>query len=119
MVSVYRLRLDSCNRLWVLDAGISRSLEDYEKTCPPKILVFDLKTNQVVRRIDFPQGVLRGESLFTNLIIDETTSKAGTCDDVFVYISDTVEPGKCILFLFLFVFINKNKTKKFFCFFIA
>ncbi|XP_065366831.1 major royal jelly protein 1 [Calliphora vicina] len=93
LVSVYRLRLDSCNRLWVLDAGISRSLEDYEKTCPPKILVFDLKTNQVVRRIDFPAGVLRGESLFTNLIIDETTSKAGTCDDVFVYISDTVEPG--------------------------
>ncbi|XP_037822063.1 major royal jelly protein 1 [Lucilia sericata] len=93
LISVYRLRLDSCNRLWVLDAGISRSLEDYEKTCPPKILVFDLKTNQVVRRIDFPQGVLRGESLFTNLIIDETTAKAGTCDDVFVYISDTVEPG--------------------------
>ncbi|XP_075154090.1 L-dopachrome tautomerase yellow-e [Haematobia irritans] len=93
LVSVYRMRLDSCNRLWVLDAGISRSLEDYEKTCPPKILVFDLKTNQVIRRIDFPAGVLRGESLFTNLVIDETTAKSGTCDDVFVYISDTVEPG--------------------------
>ncbi|XP_013102521.2 major royal jelly protein 1 [Stomoxys calcitrans] len=93
LISVYRMRVDSCNRLWVLDAGISRSLEDYEKTCPPKILVFDLKTNQVVRRIDFPSGVLRGESLFTNLVIDETTTKSGTCDDVFVYISDTVEPG--------------------------
>uniref|UniRef100_T1PG81 Major royal jelly protein n=1 Tax=Musca domestica TaxID=7370 RepID=T1PG81_MUSDO len=93
LVSVYRMRVDSCGRLWVLDAGISRSLEDYEKTCPPKILVFDVKTNQVVRRIDFPAGVLRGESLFTNLVIDETTAKAGTCDDVFVYISDTVEPG--------------------------
>lgn len=88
------MRVDSCNRLWVLDAGISRSLEDYEKTCPPKILVFDIKSNQVVRRIDFPAGVLRGESLFTNLVIDETTAKDGTCDDVFVYISDTVEPGK-------------------------
>lgn len=98
-MSVYRVRLDSCNRLWVLDAGISRSLEDYERTCPPKILVFDLKTNQVVRRIDFPRGVLRGESLFTNLIIDETTAKAGTCDDVFVYISDTVEPGKFYEFI--------------------
>lgn len=50
LVSVYRFRIDSCNRLWALDAGISRSLEDYEITCPPKILVFDLKTNQVVRR---------------------------------------------------------------------
>ncbi|KAL5276988.1 Y-e family protein [Megaselia abdita] len=94
LISVYRLKIDSCNRLWALDAGISRSLEDFEKTCPPKILVFDLNTNQVVRRIDFPPEVLRGESLFTNIIIDETTSKpGGTCDDVFIYISDTVEPG--------------------------
>lgn len=94
------MRIDSCNRLWVLDAGISRSLEDYEKTCPPKILVIDLNTDQVVRRIDFPSQILRGESLFTNLVVDETTSKRGTCDDVFVYISDTVEPGKCVFLVF-------------------
>ncbi|KAL9892265.1 L-dopachrome tautomerase yellow-e isoform 1-T2 [Glossina fuscipes fuscipes] len=93
LVSSYRLRIDSCNRLWILDAGISRSLEDYEKTCPPKILVVDLNTDQVVRRVDFPSGILRGETLFTNLVIDETTSKSGTCDDVYAYISDTVEPG--------------------------
>lgn len=88
------MRVDSCNRLWLLDAGISRSLEDYERTCPPKILVIDLNTDTVVRRIDFPKGILRGESLFTNLVIDETTSQSATCDDVFVYITDTVEPGK-------------------------
>lgn len=51
LISVYRLKIDSCNRLWALDSGISRSLEDFEKTCPPKILVFDLNTNQVVRRL--------------------------------------------------------------------
>ncbi|KAH8417988.1 hypothetical protein KR222_009808 [Zaprionus bogoriensis] len=91
LTSVYRLRIDSCNRLWLLDAGISRSLEDYQITCPPKILVVDLNTDRVVRRIDFPPEVLRGETLFTNMVIDETTAK--TCDDVFVYITDTVEPG--------------------------
>lgn len=91
LTSVYRLRVDSCNRIWLLDAGISRSLEDYEITCPPKILVVDLATDRVVRRIDFPPEVLRGESLFTNMVIDETTAKG--CDDVFVYITDTVEPG--------------------------
>ncbi|KAL7728009.1 hypothetical protein ACLKA6_018933 [Drosophila palustris] len=91
LTSVYRLRIDSCNRLWLLDAGVSRSLEDYEITCPPKILVVDLNTDRVVRRIDFPREVLRGETLFTNMVIDETTAKS--CDDVFVYITDTVEPG--------------------------
>lgn len=50
LVSVYRMRIDSCNRLWALDSGVSRSLEDFESTCPPKILVFDLNTDQVVRR---------------------------------------------------------------------
>ncbi|XP_058057121.1 major royal jelly protein 1-like [Anopheles bellator] len=94
LVSVYRMRVDSCNRLWALDAGVSRSLEDFEVTCPPKILVYDLHTDQVVRRIDFPPEVVRRESLYTNLIVDETGSRPeNNCDDVFVYITDTVAPG--------------------------
>ncbi|XP_050083037.1 major royal jelly protein 1-like [Anopheles aquasalis] len=94
LVSVYRIRIDSCNRLWALDAGVSRSLEDFEVTCPPKILVYDLHTDQVVRRIDFPPEVIRGESLYTNIVVDETTSQPqNNCDDVFVYITDTVAPG--------------------------
>lgn len=44
--------------------------------------------------IDFPREVLRGESLFTNMVIDATTSSpTSNCDDVFIYITDTVEPG--------------------------
>lgn len=94
LVSVYRLKIDSCNRLWALDAGVSRSLEDFEVTCPPKILIYDLNTDQVVRRIDFPKEVVRKESLFTNIIVDETTSRPENhCDDAVVYISDTVEPA--------------------------
>lgn len=50
LVSVYRIQIDSCNRLWVLDSGVSRSLEDFEVTCAPKILVIDLNSDQVVRR---------------------------------------------------------------------
>ncbi|XP_059611149.1 major royal jelly protein 1 [Phlebotomus argentipes] len=94
LVSVYRMKLDKCNRLWALDAGVSRSLEDFEVSCPPKILVYDTDTDNVVRRIDFPPEVVRGESLYTNLIIDDTSSKIENhCDDVFVYITDTVEPA--------------------------
>lgn len=63
-------------------------------TCPPKILVIDTRSDQVVRRIDFPREVVRGETLFTNLVIDDTMSRPeNNCDDVFIYISDTVEPG--------------------------
>lgn len=49
--------------------------------------------------IDFPPEVVRGESLFTNMVIDETTSQSSNnCDDVFVYITDTVEPGKNLFY---------------------
>jgi hypothetical protein len=83
--------------LWAVDSGVSRSLEDFEVTCPPKVLIYDLNTDQVVRRIDFPEEVVRKDSLFTNIIVDETASRPENhCDDVMVYITDTVAPGNLL-----------------------
>lgn len=57
-------------------------------------------------RIDFPKEVVRKESLFTNIIVDETTSRPENhCDDAVIYMSDTVEPGnqlQTIIFVLLF-----------------
>ncbi|KAK5640863.1 hypothetical protein RI129_009410 [Pyrocoelia pectoralis] len=91
LTSVYRIKLDTCGRLWVLDSGIMTSLEDFRRVCPPKIVIFDLNTDQVARTIIFPREVLRPSTLLTNLVIDESVQ--GTCDSAFVYISDTVAPG--------------------------
>lgn len=92
LISVYRIRLDSCNRLWVLDSGVDTSIDDFQTVCPPKFLIFDLQTDQLVRQIDFPKNVLRLNSLLTNFVIDETDAQ--TCNDAFVYITDTTGPGK-------------------------
>ncbi|XP_021914705.1 protein yellow [Zootermopsis nevadensis] len=101
LVSVYRARVDRCNRLWVLDSGVITTLDDYSPVCPPKIFVFDLKTDSLVHNIVLPRQVLRPNSLLTNLVIDyEVAGTAGgfgsfygfqqqTCDDVFLYITDT------------------------------
>ncbi|KAJ3646741.1 hypothetical protein Zmor_024315 [Zophobas morio] len=94
LTSVYRMRQDSCNRLWVLDAGVNLSLEDFQRICPPKLVVFDLATDQVVRTVVFPRQVLRPNSLLANLIIDETAQ--GTCDSAFVYMADTAAPGMVV-----------------------
>ncbi|XP_011638291.1 protein yellow [Pogonomyrmex barbatus] len=91
LISVYRSRLDRCDRLWVVDAGVMTSIDDFMPVCPPKIVVFDLKTDQVVRHVTFPREVLRPDSLLTNIVIDEVSAK--TCDDVFVYMTDTLGPG--------------------------
>ncbi|KAL6427914.1 hypothetical protein ACFW04_008383 [Cataglyphis niger] len=67
------------------------SIDDFMPVCPPKVVVFDLKTNQVVRHVTFPREVLRPDTLLTNFVIDEVSAK--TCDDVFLYITDTLGPG--------------------------
>nr|XP_018907408.1 PREDICTED: protein yellow-like [Bemisia tabaci] len=95
LVSVFRSRIDRCNRLWILDSGILDSLVSFDVVCPPKILIFDLRTDRLVRSITLPQEVLRRHSLLSNMVIDhlgdETTHDS--CDHAFVYLSDTVAPG--------------------------
>jgi hypothetical protein len=61
LVSVYRARQDRCNRLWVLDSGVITTLDNYSPVCQPKILVFDLKTDTLLRNIILPREVsIRG-----------------------------------------------------------
>ncbi|XP_047516451.1 protein yellow-like [Pieris napi] len=96
LISVYRVRADRCNRLWVLDAGVVTSIDDFRRVCPPKILVFDMATDRLVRSIYFPRELLRPASLLTNIVLDDTRSNAhhaANCDNIFAYISDTVAPG--------------------------
>lgn len=59
LISVYRTRLDRCDRLWVVDAGVMTSVDDFMPVCPPKVVVFDLKTDQVIRHVTFPREVSR------------------------------------------------------------
>nr|CAD7451909.1 unnamed protein product [Timema tahoe] len=91
LISVYRARADRCDRLWVLDSGIMNSLESYTPVCPPKIVVFDLRTDRLVKSYEFPRASLRLNSLLTNLVIDYQDGQS--CDDALIYISDTASPG--------------------------
>jgi hypothetical protein len=56
IVSVYRVLIDECQRLWVLDTG--RLLE--EQTCPPQILAFDLQTVKTQYKSVKTDGALAG-----------------------------------------------------------
>lgn len=90
LISVYRIRADNCERLWVMDSGVMTSLEDFTPVCPPKLMVFDMRTDTLLRVVTFPRNVLRPNSLLTNLILDES---GFSCDDTAVYITDTANPG--------------------------
>ncbi|KAL1130528.1 hypothetical protein AAG570_011774 [Ranatra chinensis] len=99
LVSVFRIRADRCNRLWVLDSGVLDSLVTFTIACPPRLLVFDMATDRLVRSITLPQEVLRRNTLLTNLVIDEPedglnrSPSLESCDSAFVYMSDSTNPG--------------------------
>ncbi|KAI5699113.1 hypothetical protein M8J75_016456 [Diaphorina citri] len=97
LVSVFRVRADRCNRLWVLDSGVVDSLVTFETKCPPKILIFDMRNDELIRSITFPPEVLRLNTLLTNIILDDLNEDAaggyGNCDNIFAYMSDSTNPG--------------------------
>ncbi|CAH0564440.1 unnamed protein product [Brassicogethes aeneus] len=80
IVSVYRIKIDECGRLWVLDNG--RLVDTI--ICPPQILVFDLKTNKLLSSYEIPRSQYEKRSIFVTPIVDVRNQ----CRDTFVYAAD-------------------------------
>ncbi|XP_063240390.1 protein yellow-like [Bacillus rossius redtenbacheri] len=86
LTSVFRVNVDPCGRLWVLDSG----LEDVasgspRQRCPPQLLVFDLATDTLLHRYRLPREQVKEGSLFSNVVVDV---RAGRCDDAHAYLAD-------------------------------
>ncbi|XP_014218062.1 major royal jelly protein 2-like, partial [Copidosoma floridanum] len=70
--NVYRIEIDKCNRLWVLDTGYKGW---WSKTsyCPQKLVVFDLNTDKHIRTIEIPNHIARdknGDSLLSTPVVE-------------------------------------------------
>lgn len=85
LTSVFRLSVDPCGRLWVLDSGVIDVLNTTTKLCPSQIVVFDLRTDKLIWRYRIPKEQIQESSLFTNIITDV---RNGKCDEAFAYITD-------------------------------
>ncbi|KAK3919002.1 Protein yellow [Frankliniella fusca] len=85
IVSVFRVRVDACDRLWVMDSGISDLKGDTQVLGPAKLLVYDLKTDKLLRQYAFKPEDLKEDSFFANVVVDTT---AQTCDDAYAYVPD-------------------------------
>ncbi|PSN37933.1 Protein yellow [Blattella germanica] len=90
ITSVFRMATDACGRLWVLDAGVTDVANVTKQTCPPQLLVFDLHSDELILRYKLPDGQVKQDSLFTNIIID---IRDGKCDDAYAYMSDVWRNG--------------------------
>ncbi|KAL0279776.1 UNVERIFIED_CONTAM: hypothetical protein PYX00_001261 [Menopon gallinae] len=90
IVSAFRTKIDECGRLWVIDSGVTEILEDANRDCPPKILVFDLDTDQLIMKYIFPQDVLEYGSLLVTIAVD---NRLKHCRDTFAYVADVTTYG--------------------------
>lgn len=88
MTSVFRVQVDSCDRLWVIDTG---KLED-RQICRPQLLSFSLRTNKVLSQYKFPKDQFKDDSLFVTIAVDIRNS-GDRCHDTFVYIADVTGFG--------------------------
>lgn len=90
LMSVYRVWVDECDRLWVLDSGVVNATTQINQVCPPKIVVFDLRNDQPLFLYELPPDQVKQDSLHSNIIVDV---RNGRCHDAYAYVTDVWRNG--------------------------
>jgi len=85
ITSVFRVRVDACDRLWVMDSGLADILGEAIVYSNPQILVYNLNTDKLIRKYVFRNEDSQQHSFFANIIVDVEKDK---CDDAFAYAPD-------------------------------
>ncbi|XP_049840584.1 protein yellow-like [Schistocerca gregaria] len=85
VVSVFRVSVDACDRLWVMDTGVDDILGNTSHVTPPKLMVFDLKTDKLLREFRFKQELYKDSSFFANVVADVEPDQ---CDKAYAYLPD-------------------------------
>lgn len=85
IVNVFRIRVDNCDRLWVVDCGLDDIIGDTKVLSTPKILVFDLNTDKLLRSYKINKSDIKENSFFANIVVD---ADKGKCDESFAYMPD-------------------------------
>lgn len=70
IISPFRVQVDECDRLWVLDTGFDDFLGDYKQVAPNAVVVFDLNTDKLIARYEIPKSQLKEDSFMPNLVSD-------------------------------------------------
>lgn len=68
IISTFRIRIDECDRLWVMDSGLADILGSPKQWAPNSIAVFDLNTDKLIRRFVIPEDQVKEDSFFANIV---------------------------------------------------
>uniref|UniRef100_A0A1Y9HAK8 Yellow protein n=1 Tax=Anopheles farauti TaxID=69004 RepID=A0A1Y9HAK8_9DIPT len=87
LVSVYRTKVDACERLWFVDTGMLEYPDNRLQLQRPQLWVIDLKRDRLVRRFTIPESIVREGVGMASLAVDVEPTD---CGRAFAYIPDLV-----------------------------
>lgn len=68
IISTFRIRIDECDRLWVMDTGLADILGSPHQFKPSSIVIYDLTTDKLIRRFTIPEDSVKDDSFFANIV---------------------------------------------------
>ncbi|XP_076761628.1 dopaminechrome tautomerase-like isoform X2 [Xylocopa sonorina] len=90
LTSVFRIQVDECDRLWVLDSGKVDVSNGGKQVCPPTIFIFDLTTDNLIRKYIVPEDQVKEDSLYANIVVD---IRNNDCNAAVAYAADVFRYG--------------------------
>lgn len=84
IISVYRVDIDKCGRLWVLDNGKNGDIT----VCPQKLVAFDLTTNKAVLIKEIPSKYGANSNGTGVLVTPLVIARGKECQHITVYMAD-------------------------------
>nr|QEO33343.1 yellow [Platymeris biguttatus] len=89
LTTTYRVRVDECDRLWVLDSGTVGIGNLTQQVCPYALHAFNLKNDRQILRYQFKDDDVNANTFIANIAVEV----GHTCDDTWVYASDELGYG--------------------------
>ncbi|XP_017089271.2 protein yellow [Drosophila bipectinata] len=89
ITTAYRIKVDECGRLWVLDTGTVGIGNTTTNPCPYAINIFDLATDTRIRRYELPSVDTNPNTFIANIAVDIGKN----CDDAYAYFADELGYG--------------------------
>ncbi|XP_033301482.1 protein yellow-like isoform X2 [Bombus bifarius] len=85
IVSIFRVKVDACDRLWGVDTGTDDILGNSTQVRPVRIFVIDLITDKILRIYPLKSTDQTSNSFFADSVVD---ADPDNCDNAHFYISD-------------------------------
>ncbi|GAB0094311.1 protein yellow [Sergentomyia squamirostris] len=96
LMSVFRIQIDECGRLWAIDSGLVNTASTPNLVCPPKIVIFDLATDRVLLSHQIPDDMVKEDTMYSGIQVD---IRNGQCENAHAYVTDIVRSGLLVFSL--------------------